>query len=167
MEATWLTMVGDVEKVAFVLMTPKLTMETQRTRSRSWRERDSRKDRRYAAWSASMALPGGLERATRREWLRCMAGVVMASMVGNLEKAAAENVESVQVKFMKEGPNDGPQPQVGDLVGIRFRASYNGRTFDDNFDKTEPLFIRVGSGNVIQVCAGNISLGAVWFDDND
>ncbi|KAA8492684.1 FK506-binding protein 1 [Porphyridium purpureum] len=47
-----------------------------------------------------------------------------------------------------QGAQDGGcASRVGDLVGIRFRASFNG---NDTFRTEEPFFIRVGSNSVIK-----------------
>eukprot|EP00182_Erythrolobus_australicus_P006221 CAMPEP_0185829948 /NCGR_PEP_ID=MMETSP1353-20130828/542_1 /TAXON_ID=1077150 /ORGANISM="Erythrolobus australicus, Strain CCMP3124" /LENGTH=203 /DNA_ID=CAMNT_0028527795 /DNA_START=156 /DNA_END=767 /DNA_ORIENTATION=+ len=54
----------------------------------------------------------------------------------------------LKFKFIKKGDALSRQVQLGDLVGIRFTASYNGFVFDNTFETAEPYFIRVGSGNV-------------------
>lgn len=46
---------------------------------------------------------------------------------------------------------DGPAANVGDLVGIRFKGTYNGRVFDDLFGSTDPYYYRVGSENILKV----------------
>lgn len=45
----------------------------------------------------------------------------------------------------------GPSAVIGDLVGIRFKGSYNGAVFDDLFEGKEPYFYRVGSENILKV----------------
>mmetsp|Transcript_46652 Transcript_46652/g.116894 ORF Transcript_46652/g.116894 Transcript_46652/m.116894 type:complete len:175 (-) Transcript_46652:173-697(-) len=43
----------------------------------------------------------------------------------------------------------GPKPKVGDLVAIRFSASFNGKEFDNTFKTANSYYYRVGSENVI------------------
>jgi len=53
--------------------------------------------------------------------------------------------------IMKKG--DGPEPKVGELAGIRFRALVlqSGQKIDDIFDSPEPYYTRVGSGGLLKV----------------
>uniref|UniRef100_A0A7S1EUS4 peptidylprolyl isomerase n=1 Tax=Timspurckia oligopyrenoides TaxID=708627 RepID=A0A7S1EUS4_9RHOD len=53
----------------------------------------------------------------------------------------------LKYKVVKKG-NVSRTVQPGDLIGIRFKATYNNFTFDDTFATAEPYYIRVGSGNV-------------------
>jgi hypothetical protein len=48
---------------------------------------------------------------------------------------------------------DGPQPSVGELAGIRFRAevAQTGNKIDDIFDTPEPYYTRIGSGGLLKV----------------
>jgi peptidylprolyl isomerase len=52
--------------------------------------------------------------------------------------------------IMKKG--DGPEPKVGELAGIRFRALVlqSGQKIDDIFDSPEPYYTRVGSGGLLK-----------------
>ncbi len=47
---------------------------------------------------------------------------------------------------------DGPEPKIGELAGIRFRAKVvqSGNQIDDIFDTPEPYYTRVGSGGLIK-----------------
>ena len=38
----------------------------------------------------------------------------------------------------------GDQPKVGDLVSIRFKASYKGKDFDNTFETPQPYMFRAG-----------------------
>lgn len=62
---------------------------------------------------------------------------------------AAAGGDEVVVKVVKAGK--GPTAAVGDLVGIRFKGSYNGVVFDNLFESTQPYFYRVGSDSVLKV----------------
>ncbi len=48
---------------------------------------------------------------------------------------------------------EGPQPRVGELAGIRFKAEVKqtGNKIDDIFDTPEPYYTRVGSGGLLKV----------------
>ena len=45
---------------------------------------------------------------------------------------------------------DGPKPEVGELVAIRFAASYGDQKIDDIFDTPEPYYTRIGSGALLK-----------------
>lgn len=45
---------------------------------------------------------------------------------------------------------DGPQANVGELVGIRFKAFAGDIKIDDIFDTPEPYYTRVGAGGLIK-----------------
>lgn len=47
---------------------------------------------------------------------------------------------------------DGPQPSIGELAGIRFRAEVvqTGNKIDDIFDTPEPYYTRIGSGGLLK-----------------
>jgi peptidylprolyl isomerase len=52
---------------------------------------------------------------------------------------------------LKKG--DGPEPKIGELAGIRFRAEVlqTGIKVDDIFESPEPYYTRVGSGGLLKV----------------
>lgn len=54
----------------------------------------------------------------------------------------------VQIEEVKAGTS--VAPVIGDLVGIRFKGSFNGIVFDDIFETKEPYFYRVGSESILQ-----------------
>jgi FKBP-type peptidyl-prolyl cis-trans isomerase len=56
----------------------------------------------------------------------------------------------VTYKVIKSGPADGPKPEVGELVAIRFKAFAGDLKIDDLFDSPEPYYTRVGSGGLIK-----------------
>lgn len=45
---------------------------------------------------------------------------------------------------------DGPQPEIGELIAIRFAAFCGSNKIDDIFDTPEPYYTRVGSGGLIK-----------------
>lgn len=76
----------------------------------------------------------------------------LASAAGSLvaaEISTAEENSKLQYNVVKKGK--GPAPEVGDLVGIRFKGTYNGVVFDNLFEETKPYFYRVGSGAILKV----------------
>mmetsp|Transcript_4305 Transcript_4305/g.8490 ORF Transcript_4305/g.8490 Transcript_4305/m.8490 type:complete len:215 (+) Transcript_4305:641-1285(+) len=113
--------------------------------------------RRVSLMFGSMEPSARMERGNwGREALPAFAGMTAAilavggSTVATLPALAEDAAVTLQVKVLSEGKSGGPTPAVGDLVGIRFRGSYNGTVFDDIFPGPEPFFVRVGSGNVIE-----------------
>jgi len=103
---------------------------------------------------------------SRAEFWRGVAGAAavlpsLATSILDVSPAAAEDGEvvlpsGVSYKVLTAG--DGPIPNIGELVGIRFRASCGDNKFDDIFDSPEPYYTRVGAGRPLKVCnAGIIS----------
>jgi len=45
---------------------------------------------------------------------------------------------------------DAKVPKVGDMVAVRFKASFNGNTFDDTFKSDQPYFYRTGVGLILK-----------------
>lgn len=66
--------------------------------------------------------------------------------------SSSANAEDQQVELKTVTVGSGPSPVIGDLVGIRFKGSYNGVVFDNLFESTDPYFYRVGTGSVLLVC---------------
>jgi peptidylprolyl isomerase len=54
----------------------------------------------------------------------------------------------IKIDVVKSAPN-GDMPKPGDLVAIRFTASFNGKVFDDTFKTEQPYFYRNGVGSVV------------------
>jgi hypothetical protein len=77
------------------------------------------------------------------------APVLLASLVsgGLLAKQAVADLgpapwsDQVQYEVIEYSPN-GAVPKAGDLVAIRFTASYNGAVIDDTFKTDEPYYYR-------------------------
>jgi hypothetical protein len=118
---------------------------------------------RSGSVSTSMTL-------TRRRLLQLGLGQALVWTLSGLawDKARAANEKDVPelpfpVQVLEKGT--GPQPQTGDLVGIRFRAAYNGRVFDDIMDSSEPFYMRVGSGNLVkgvEEAVKRMHVGDLW-----
>jgi hypothetical protein len=66
-----------------------------------------------------------------------------------LPASAAELLPSgVTYEIVKKG--DGPKPEIGELVAIRFAAYFGDRKIDDIFDTPEPYYTRLGSGGLLK-----------------
>lgn len=87
---------------------------------------------------------------SRRAFLATAAGTTVSLVVSSLAPTIADTASDVQYNYVKKGT--GPSPDVGDLVGIRFKGAYNGVVFDNLFESPEPYFYRAGSGAILQVC---------------
>ena len=76
--------------------------------------------------------------------------ITLASATGSLLVATKTSAEDgLQYKVVQKG--NGPGAEIGDLVGIRFKGTYNGVVFDNLFEDKTPYFYRVGSGNILKV----------------
>jgi FKBP-type peptidyl-prolyl cis-trans isomerase len=54
----------------------------------------------------------------------------------------------VTYEVVKSG--DGPKPEIGELVAIRFAAYFGDRKIDDIFETPEPYYTRLGSGGLLK-----------------
>lgn len=110
------------------------------------------------AWSSSKMPSNGLNpQVSRKSVLETLvqggvAAVAAASFVGGAPSPAWAAVESlpsgVTYEVLKKG--DGPKPEVGELVAIRFAAYCGDRKIDDIFDTPEPYYTRLGSGGLLK-----------------
>jgi len=69
------------------------------------------------------------------------------------------------LKYKVETQGKGPKPKVGDLVAIRFSASYKGKEFDNCFKTPNSYYFRVGVESVIKgldVAVLNMRVGDKW-----
>lgn len=74
------------------------------------------------------------------------AGWFIASSV---PPAFAESLPSgVTYEVVKSG--NGPKPEIGELVAIRFAAYAGSIKIDDIFDTPEPYYTRLGSGGLLK-----------------
>eukprot|EP00179_Madagascaria_erythrocladioides_P018291 CAMPEP_0198332542 /NCGR_PEP_ID=MMETSP1450-20131203/18352_1 /TAXON_ID=753684 ORGANISM="Madagascaria erythrocladiodes, Strain CCMP3234" /NCGR_SAMPLE_ID=MMETSP1450 /ASSEMBLY_ACC=CAM_ASM_001115 /LENGTH=185 /DNA_ID=CAMNT_0044037001 /DNA_START=1 /DNA_END=558 /DNA_ORIENTATION=+ len=85
-------------------------------------------------------------RTAVRVALAVAAGAVGAARV--VEPVRADGGE-IEVSTLKKGWTEGPTPKTGDLIGVRFKAEFNGRTFDDTFAMESPYYFRLGNGNLV------------------
>jgi FKBP-type peptidyl-prolyl cis-trans isomerase len=86
---------------------------------------------------------------TRKAFLSSLVAGSIATLA--MPALADETLSSgVTYKVIKSGPADGPKPEVGELVAIRFKAFAGDLKIDDLFDSPEPYYTRVGSGGLIK-----------------
>ena len=99
-----------------------------------------------------------LNAVSRDNFLKQVAGaataVAVSGIVNPLAAFAEEEVKlpsGVSYVVIKKG--DGPEPKIGELAGIRFKAEVlqTGIKVDDIFDTPEPYYTRVGSGGLLKV----------------
>jgi FKBP-type peptidyl-prolyl cis-trans isomerase len=68
---------------------------------------------------------------------------------GALPAFAEETLPSgVKYEVVKAG--NGPKPEIGELVAIRFKAFVGDNKIDDIFDTPEPYYTRLGSGGLLK-----------------
>ena len=86
--------------------------------------------------------------------VKTSAGLALGGLVSFQTPSAARAASTetlangVSYTVLKSG--DGPKPEKGELVAIRF-AAYNGEIkIDDIFDTPEPYYTRLGSGGLIK-----------------
>lgn len=82
-----------------------------------------------------------------------LSGIALAALAVTVPTAeAAEQVTTPSgLKYTVSKKGAGPKINVGDLVAIRFKGSYNDVPFDDLFSTSEPYFYRAGSDLVLKV----------------
>eukprot|EP00596_Hydrurales_sp_CCMP1899_P010811 CAMPEP_0119051090 /NCGR_PEP_ID=MMETSP1177-20130426/72826_1 /TAXON_ID=2985 /ORGANISM="Ochromonas sp, Strain CCMP1899" /LENGTH=141 /DNA_ID=CAMNT_0007030181 /DNA_START=197 /DNA_END=622 /DNA_ORIENTATION=+ len=56
--------------------------------------------------------------------------------------------DKIQYEVIEKGTGD--QPKAGELVSIRFKASYKGKDFDNTFEAPQPYMFRAGVGLVVK-----------------
>ena len=95
---------------------------------------------------------------SRNNFLKQVAGAGVAAAASGIINPMAAFADGETVN-LPSGPSyvinkkgDGPEPKVGELAGIRFRAKViqSGNKIDDIFDSPEPYYTRVGSGGLIK-----------------
>jgi hypothetical protein len=88
----------------------------------------------------------------RRAMLSGMAMAAVSAMISSAPAPAVAGepaASNLAVKFITKGT--GPKVNVGDLVAIRFKGSYNDIAFDNIFETPEPYFYRCGSELILKV----------------
>jgi FKBP-type peptidyl-prolyl cis-trans isomerase len=81
------------------------------------------------------------------------AAVVAVSTTPFLALAAEETTtitlpNGVSYTIQKKGT--GPEPSIGELAAIRFKATAGDNVIDDIFDTPEPYYTRIGSGGMLK-----------------
>ena len=92
--------------------------------------------------SSSMKLNGS---AFKKFLLKSTAAM---SSLGLLVNPAFADMVSApfddKIKYEVVTAGKGDQPKIGDLVSIRFKASYKGKDFDNTFETPQPYMYRAG-----------------------
>ena len=90
---------------------------------------------------------------TRKAFLQTVAATGLTTLVVGTATpalAAAEETLPNGVTYSVIKSGNGPKPDLGELVAIRF-AAYNGDIkIDDIFDTPEPYYTRLGSGGLLK-----------------
>jgi len=82
--------------------------------------------------------------------VKTSAGLALGGLVSFQTPAQAAETLANGVSYTVIKSGDGPKPEKGELVAIRF-AAYNGDIkIDDIFDTPEPYYTRLGSGGLIK-----------------
>ena len=107
-----------------------------------------------AAWAPSQPTfrtATSLNAVSRDGFLKSVAVAVVggSTMLNMPGSALADTLPSgVEVSVKKSG--DGPKPEIGELVAIRFAAYCGSNKIDDIFETPEPYYTRVGSGGLLK-----------------
>uniref|UniRef100_A0A7S0G4Y5 peptidylprolyl isomerase n=1 Tax=Rhodosorus marinus TaxID=101924 RepID=A0A7S0G4Y5_9RHOD len=108
--------------------------------------------RRSHSARCSATRENGESLVSRRELLKLVAVAPLAFGAPQVlaeDDAGYSTTESgVQYKQIKKGTGK-IKAKIGDLVGVRFTGSYNGRVFDDLFKTDQAFYIRVGNGSLL------------------
>ena len=101
-----------------------------------------------SAWSTPKAGRFGEPVQSRADMLKTtLAGAFLVA--ANPVPASAETVgNGVTYEVLRAG--DGPKPEIGELIAIRFKAFAGSMKIDDIFDSPEPYYTRLGSGALIK-----------------
>ena len=91
---------------------------------------------------------------SREAFLKTAAAGVLSStfLNGPLQSAKAAELVTLPngVKYEVKKTGQGPKPDLGELVAIRFRAFCGDNKIDDIFETPEPYYTRVGSGGLVK-----------------
>ena len=85
---------------------------------------------------------------SRQDMLKTMGGVAAGWMITTLPSGAESTAAGVTYEVVKKG--DGPKPEIGELIAIRFAAFAGSNKIDDIFDTPEPYYTRLGSGGLLK-----------------
>jgi FKBP-type peptidyl-prolyl cis-trans isomerase len=82
-----------------------------------------------------------------------MAAIAVGSATASLLPTAAAFADETLpsgVSYTVKKKGDGPKPEVGELVAIRFAAYAGDTKIDDVFETPEPYYTRLGSGGLLK-----------------
>jgi len=97
--------------------------------------------------------------ASRRSVLQTVLSTSAASLltattsasVSVLPALAADSVTLPNgVSYLVKKSGNGPKPEIGELVAIRFAAYFGDVKIDDIFGTPEPYYTRIGSGGLLK-----------------
>mmetsp|Transcript_12573 Transcript_12573/g.37754 ORF Transcript_12573/g.37754 Transcript_12573/m.37754 type:complete len:191 (-) Transcript_12573:40-612(-) len=100
----------------------------------------------------------------RDDFLRGAAAAAVLGLAPRANAAATKTDTGLIYEVLKSNPK-GAKPKVGDLIAVRFKGAYNGNVFDDLTKTDEPLYLRVGTGNLvpgIEEALPQMRLGDKW-----
>ena len=108
------------------------------------------------AWTTPSAVRGDVQStalamkpSTRKTFVNSIIAGAIATSAGALPSFADETLPNgVTYKVIKTG--DGPKPEIGELIAIRFKAFCGDTKIDDIFDTPEPYYTRLGSGGLLK-----------------
>jgi len=107
--------------------------------------------------TTSLAVVNDGVSSSRKQFINHASAVVAAmalptifpqSAIAAADGDVVELPSGVSYKILKVG--DGPQPNIGELAGIRFRAFAGENKIDDIFETPEPYYTRIGAGALIK-----------------
>jgi hypothetical protein len=94
--------------------------------------------------------------ASRRQFVLGGGTVATAFVISGatpfLALAGAEETTTLPngVSYTVQKTGTGPEPSIGELAAIRFKATAGDNVIDDIFDTAEPYYTRVGSGGMLK-----------------
>eukprot|EP00980_Cylindrotheca_fusiformis_P003674 scaffold818_cov136-Cylindrotheca_fusiformis.AAC.40 len=77
-----------------------------------------------------------------------MGGIAGGWVLTTVSSEAETTPAGVTYEVIKSG--NGPKPEVGELIAIRFQAFAGSNKIDDIFDTPEPYYTRLGSGGLLK-----------------
>lgn len=92
---------------------------------------------------------GAAPSATRRQFAAGVSALAAAPLLTIAPRAASATTTASGLSYTVEKSGAGATPGIGDLAVLRWKATYNGKVFDDLFTKNDFYYHRVGSGNLV------------------
>lgn len=87
---------------------------------------------------------------SRDAFVQSIAGAGVAALFAPPAFAADTVTLPSGVEYTITKAGQGPKPELGELVAIRFAAFCGDNKIDDLFDNPEPYYTRVGSGGLLK-----------------